>query len=271
MQRFACLSTGERVEATEATHHVDYYCPECNDIVRVRRGEERAPHFFHKNEGASCHIRLKGGLHLAVQSNLIRLLGPTTCTCECYFPAISRVADIAYHPQNIVFEVQVSPIDPQEALARTLSYWGIGWHVIWLLHAATFGKPTASPFERILLPIPHYFTDIGYRGGAIWDESSSVRGSKRYWYSLPPHRKIIDDLSITILRSPSATPLRQGFSSSAARYVQMRRTSWSCHFQHDLLSSTILDTESRKKSWNWALLWKQAKVACHLFWLRCIG
>jgi hypothetical protein len=271
MQRFAFLKNGDRIEATEAIHHLDYHCAECHGIVRVRRGEERAPHFFHRNEGTSCHLRLKNGIHQAVQSWVLCALGQSACTCECHFPSIFRVADIAYHPQKIVFEVQVSPIKPEEAMQRTLDYWGIGWHVIWLLHAATYGKSAASSFEKILLPIPHYFTDIGYREGKIWDEISAVRGSKRFWYILPPCRHTIDDLSVDILHPPQKSFPTSGFPQTALQCTRMRRLSWSCHFRSDMLSSEIFESNNHTQSWDWSCLWKRCKMICHLFWLRCIG
>lgn len=271
MQRFATLTTGERIDAADALHQVDYCCPECGGVVRLRRGEERAAHFFHRDEGKACHIRHKVGLHQAVQSHLLALLGPASCTCECPFKEISRVADLAFHPQKIVFEVQVSPINPEEAQRRTLDYWGIGWHVIWLLHAATYGKRSASPFEKILVPIPHYFTDIGYRGGKIWDELSAVRGSKRYWYHLPPLRKTIDDLAIEIVRIPQRHLSISSFPTTATRCTQMRRAVWSCHFVGDILSLEISESDDRKKTWRWSHCWNQWKVKFHLFWLRCIG
>ena len=270
MQRFAFLPTGERIDAIDATHRVDYYCPECRGVVRVRRGEERVAHFFHKNEGTSCHLRLKDGIHEAVQSWLVSALGPSACTLECHFPSISRVADVAFHPQKIVFEVQVSPIKPEEAIQRTLDYWSLGWHVIWLLHAATFGRSKASPFEKILLPIPHYFTDIGYRTGKLWDELSAVRGERRFWYVFPPQRHTIDDLAVEILRPPQNSLEATGFPQTAHQCAEMRRLVWSCRFCNDLLACEIPRVCDRKKLWDWEALWKRAKVKCHLFWLHCI-
>jgi hypothetical protein len=270
MQRFAFLKNGDRIEATEGIHRLDYTCPECHGIVRVRRGEKRAPHFFHKNEGTSCHLRLKDGLHQAVQSWLLNTLGQSSCSRECHFPAISRVADIAYHPQKVVFEIQVSPIDPEEAMRRTLDYWGIGWHVIWLLHAATYGKSLASSFEKILLPIPHYFTDIGYREGTIWDELSAVRGRTRFWYSFPPRRQLIDDLSIEIVCPPQQDFPTTGFPQTVHQWMQMRSQSWSCRFRNDILSSEIVECTDSKKTLDWMRLRDRWRVKCYLLWLRCI-
>ncbi len=271
MQRFACLPTGERVPAVEAESRTDYLCPECHGVVRLRKGEERVAHFFHRNEGTSCHLRRKSGLHQAVQTWLLAALGREQCSQELYFHEISRVADIAFHPLQIVFEVQVSPIEVQHALDRTSDYWSIGWHVIWLLHASTFGKYRASVFERSLIGIPHYFTDIGYRGGAIWDELSAVRGMRRHWYLLPPCRQTIDDLSLEILREPLVEVPSLGFPCSASQMVHTRRQWWSCHLCHDLLSPSMPPVEERKRGGRWRDAWDKWKTIVHLFWLKCLG
>ena len=203
MQRYAFSQDGERIEAAAAMGQVDYRCPECGGVVRVRKGEERVPHFFHRNEGLSCRLRLKDGLHQTVQSWLVRQLSPESCVCECHFPQISRVADVAFFPQKIVFEVQVSPISAEEAIARTRDYWRLGWHVIWLLHVQTYGRAAASSFEASLGPIPHYFTSIGWGGGSTWDEVSVVRGSRRQWLFFPPKRQKLEEVNVSILRLPS--------------------------------------------------------------------
>lgn len=271
MQRFAFSKDGMYIEATDALHGVDHVCPECHGNVRVRRGEERSPHFFHRTEGSSCHLRQKEGIHRAVQTWLLHSLGEENCTCECYFPTICRVADLAFHSKKIIFEVQVSPITPDEAMNRTLDYWGIGWHVIWLLHAVRYGKSHASPFEKILLGVPHYFTDIGYKSGCIWDELSSVRGSRRVWYTIPPLRKKIDIPSIEILRDPTALFSSSRFPKTAYDCTENRRMSWTCHFENDFLSIEIPSSAHKKKECTIPSFWAKAKMVCHLCWLGCIG
>ena len=271
MQRFAFSKDGRYIEAIKAEQSIDHYCPECHGVVRVRRGEERSPHFFHRAISTSCHIRQKEGIHRAVQMWLLHSLGDENCTCECYFPDICRVADLAFHPQKIVFEVQVSPISSEEAMRRTLDYWAIGWHVIWLLHAVRYGKAHASAFEKILACVPHYFTDIGYKTGSIWDELSSVRSTRRFWYTIPPLRKKIDTPSIEILHDPMPLFSPSRFPKTISQCIENRRMSWSCHFDNDLLSHQTPFQERNKKTHSPFSFWVKIKMFCHLFWLGCIG
>ncbi len=234
----------ERVDAEVAELGCDYLCPECHGTIRVRRGDIRVPHFFHRNEASSCRHQKKDGLHRAVQMWLLNQLGESTCTLECFFPSIVRVADVAYHPAQVVFEVQRSPIDPEEAIARTESYWSIGWHVIWILHVARYGRRSATAFERSLAGIPHYFTDIGFREGRLWDEWSCVRGSRRYWYALPPARRYLESVHVLPL-NPIGKKTPVG-SVSAKTWIQNRETTWSCHLEGDLLFTQLPESEQKE-------------------------
>ena len=159
----------------------------------------------------------------------------------------------------------------EEAARRTLDYWNIGWHVIWLLHATTYGRSTASCFEKRLLTIPHYFTDIGYRGGKIWDELSAVRGRKRFWYLLPPRRKEIKHLEIEILQPPSNTIQASGFPLTPEQWVNTRRSSWSCRFHDDLFITGIFESTCTKQPGESISPLKRGRMLLHLLWLRCFG
>ena len=263
MQRYAFSSRGELVDADDAAHHIDYLCPECRGIVRLRRGEERVAHFFHRNEGVSCRLRLKDGLHESVQQWLVEQLGEGSCSQECHFPSISRVADVAYHPKKVVFEVQVSPMRPEEAVARTLDYWSVGWHVIWILHAQTFGFYAASSFEQAILPIPHYFTTIGFREGRLWDEISAVRRRRRVWYLLPPRRQYIGTLDVGVRRPvPQAVPSFD-FPTTPEAWQSLRKGEWSCHLVGDWLTQAI-PKRTRAPSNPWA----RFSTFCRLLWLK---
>jgi competence protein CoiA len=266
MQRYAFSSSGELVDAIDAIHQIDYLCPECRGIVRLRRGEERAAHFFHRNEGASCHLRLKDGLHESVQKWLVEVLGESACTQECHFPSISRVADVAYHPKKVVFEVQVSPMRPEEALARTRDYWGIGWHVVWILHAQTFGFYAASSFEQALLPIPHYFTTIGFRDGRLWDEMSAVRGTRRVWYLFPPRRQCMNTVDVEVRRPPPLTVPFYPFPPTPHSLRSMREKAWSCHLVGDWLTQAVPQGPRLSTG-----LWARLTTACRLLWLKAIS
>lgn len=269
MQQYALSTSGEWIGAQEAVHQVDYVCPECRGQVRVRRGEERAAHFFHRSEGSSCRLRLKDGVHESVQDWLIEMLGIEGCTKECYFSEIGRVADVAYQPKQIVFEVQLSPMSAQEVVARTTDYWGIGWHVIWILHAQTFGHYRASSFEEAVLSFPHYFTNVGFREGCVWDELSFVRGGRRRWYVFPPKRKDLSSVDVIVLRDPPRTVSPLPVLFEAQRLIDFRKSSWTCHIAGDWLSNELPARKPPRVAMD--ELWRRLCLFVRLLWVRQIS
>jgi len=253
---WAFSEEGARVDAISARHQVDYFCPECSGIVRLKRGSERIAHFFHINEHSSCRLRWKDGLHLAVQRWFAQQLDE--CTLERYFPEISRIADVAYHSQKTVFEIQVSPMSKEKALQRTHDYQSIGWNVIWILHAARFGRNKASPFEEALIHIPHYFTDIGFHEGKLWDELSIARNGRRKWFNFPPLRCHIDTIIVE--------PISKIPHNSHGLFL-LRKTHWPCHLQGDWLSRPTPQIPEK----NHPKIFKCLILFLRLLWLRIIG
>lgn len=245
MQQYALSMEGKRIYCIEASSGVDYICPECKNIVRVKKGKLRKAHFFHKNELVSCHLRYKHEFHSQVQSWIVEQLNSNYCTVECFFPTITRIADVAYHQKKCVFEIQVSPISAQEALERTYDYYSIGWHVIWILHAATFGGVISSEFEKNIMHIPHYFTDIGYANGKVYDEASYVLGKNRRFFSFPPLRKTLFPLSVQTVSPPRQERTTHPHISSLQSLIDFRKKSWSCNIAGDFLSSSNL-SENKK-------------------------
>lgn len=267
MQRWAFSEgSSERVDAEIAEPGFDYLCPECLGVLRVRRGDIRIPHFFHRNEGVTCRLQKKDALHRSVQMWLIQRLGESSCTLECFFPSIVRVADVAYHPAQVVFEVQRSPIDAEEAMARTESYWSIGWHVVWILHVARYGRVTATSFERALSGVPHYFTDIGFRGGRLWDECSGVRGTRRFWYFVPPVRRYIHSVHIVPL-NPIGAKGSSLVTASTQEWNRYRETTWSCHLEGDLLFTTLPEPPKKES----VSLLSRVLLYVRLWWLKLLS
>jgi hypothetical protein len=235
MQRYALTSDNDTILAHEALPQVDYCCPECRGILRVKKGEERVTHFFHLSENINCRLRFKNTLHSSVQKWLIEKLGQDNCTEECFFPSIHRIADVAYHPQKVVFEVQLSPMTAQEMIERTEAYYRASWHVIWILHSHTFGRYEASELEEAISLIPHYFTDIGYRFGRLYDESSFVRGNRRVFLGLPPRRIFFDTVEI-VPRGPLAIQKYERLPQlSFEQLLFQRKSFWSCHLKGDFI------------------------------------
>lgn len=275
MQRFALSEKGERVSAEEAVSQVNYVCPECLSLVRLKRGEIKVAHFFHLEEGRACRWKTRCQVHTSIQENIAQRLG--NCTVECFFPEISRIADIAYHPSKVVFEIQVSPISAQEVRARTEDYLRIGWHVIWLLHAEQFGRKKACEAEKALQGIPHYFTSFFDKEKlCVWDESSFVYKKKRMWFKPFSRITISNFVPCTFFTPIPHVNERESYFKNTQEWYEFRKREWSCCLSHDFLSKGPVNgvcqlSFSSKHDDNSSLLFLRLRTFLFLVWLRLVG
>jgi competence CoiA-like predicted nuclease len=253
MQRWGLKDDGSLVSVDEAEVKNDYLCPECHEVLRVKKGHVRAIHFFHVKEHGECRLRKRSTLHQEIQEYLHEIL--QDCTVECPFREIGRVADVAYHPLKVVFEIQISPISPEEALGRVRDYWSVGWHVIWLLHVDYYGKKQTKPVEEALQGVPHYFLDVGYRGGSIFDELSFVVKGRRIWKSF--QRRKLNPRDIMILQEPQSKKPWQGQCDA--------RKHWSCRIEGDFFNKDEVWVEKRKRN-----LFMRPKLFFKLLWARLL-
>lgn len=138
----------KRLSALEAKKGVDYRCPECQGIVRLKGGPFRQNHFFHLSSASSCHLAKKSATHLRLQNKLALLINGQI---ETRFDSIGRIADVYSPSKNLVIEVQCSPISFEEMQSRNQDYQSLGLRVVWVLLNTRFSKKT--------FPFSHYFTN----------------------------------------------------------------------------------------------------------------
>jgi competence protein CoiA len=174
MQLYAKESKNTLIFAGQAVKHKDYTCVECSQCVRLRSGLHRQPHFYHLRPNASCTQHGKSMTHLMLQCHLQKLLPHDDIQLECRFAAIGRIADVAWHSQKIIFEIQCSPITAEEINARNSDYASLGFQVIWILHDNRFNQWRISAAEHALTDQPHYFTNMDSKGKGIIYEQLSI-------------------------------------------------------------------------------------------------
>jgi competence protein CoiA len=180
MHLFAVDSSGKLMEAKQASKQQDYYCLECRGVVRRRSGIHRTAHFFHLNSPDACRQQGKSLTHLQLQYTLQSLLPPGEVILEHPFPTVKRIADVAWIPRKIIFEIQCSPISPDEIEGRQQDYLSQGFHVVWILHDRRYNQQRLSAAEHFLQPFPHYFTSIDADGkGLIYDQFSIFQKGMR--------------------------------------------------------------------------------------------
>ncbi|MCE5316355.1 MAG: hypothetical protein LLG04_03200 [Parachlamydia sp.] len=186
MQLFALDQDNHPVAARHASKKRDYICLECQAAVRCRSGPHRQAHFFHLKPSATCKLSGKGIEHLQVQCRLRQLLPEGECFLEHRFPELGRIADVAWLPRRLIFEIQCSPISSEEIAARNRDYASLGFQVIWILHDKRYNQRRVSEAEQGLKDQMHYYTNIDAEDkGQIYDQYETCTGSFRLKRSLP--------------------------------------------------------------------------------------
>lgn len=228
MQLVARDEGGSMIAAADAEKRQDYYCFECKGKVRLRGGARCQRHFFHLQPSKLCRSSGKTLEHLQTQRFIQRQLTPGDVILEHPFPSVSRIADVYWEKEKIVFEVQCSPISAQEVLERNRDYRSLGIEVVWIFHERSFAGRFVTEAEQCLRDSPHYFTDMNNVGeGSIYDCYSVIDGDRRQWHLL----KLKLDLA-----QPHFRPFLEP-TVVLPRHLLPRHRHWPVYFEGDLMSS----------------------------------
>jgi competence protein CoiA len=212
--------------ANQAEKQKDYYCLECQKRVRLRGGLHRQNHFYHLEPNRDCRLNGKSMIHLQTQLFIQKQLPPQESQIEYRFPSIHRVADVAWIPHQIVFEIQCSPISAQELLNRNQDYRQLGWEIVWIFHDQRYNKWRLTAAEWVVQSSCHYFTNINAEGmGYIYDQFHLFhQGIRKHQFpSLPIHISHFNRLNSSV------------FYSTSLKLVEQRLKTWALHFQADLI------------------------------------
>lgn len=192
MQLFALDQNQEIIFAKQAIKKLDYFCLECGGIIRLREGAVRQPHFYHFQVSKGCRQNSKSLTHINLQLYIQKQLG--TAKMEVPFPSISRIADVAWEKEKIVFEIQCSPMTSEEMRNRVNDYQSVGYQVVWILHDRRYNQWRLSALEAKLTGITRYFTNMNASGeGEIYDQWEWIEKGIRK-NVLPPLKIDINNL-----------------------------------------------------------------------------
>ncbi|OGN64250.1 MAG: hypothetical protein A3E80_01090 [Chlamydiae bacterium RIFCSPHIGHO2_12_FULL_49_9] len=146
--------------ATDAEPNKTYRCLECLNPVKVRRGKNRLPHFYHLKISPGCRLYSKSEDHLVAQLHLNSFFPQEEMKIERPFIEIGRVADLCWEKEKIIFEIQCSPLTPYEAEARIKDYRSAGYETVWLLDEKRYNKRVLRPAESFLRDRSCYYFSI---------------------------------------------------------------------------------------------------------------
>ncbi len=153
------LNDRHLISATKALRGKGYTCPECLRSMRVRKGIHRIAHFYHVSRTENCRQSGKSIDHLHVQIYLTRLFHQKIFM-EYRFANIGRIADIYLPKDQMVIEIQCSPISLEEVKQRNRDYASLGLRVLWLLHESQFNRKKISSAARYLRKKGAYYIHL---------------------------------------------------------------------------------------------------------------
>lgn len=225
------VSRGGCTFAADALPKAAYYCLECGNPVRLRKGRTRMAHFYHIRRTSKCSLFSKSGNHLLLQLQLQKFLPQNQTEIERPFPSIRRIGDLVWEKEKIVFEIQCSKISSSEAALRIADYGKIGYTVVWLLDDRIFNKAFVRPAEEFLRKNTLcYFFSFANKGlSHFYDQLELIANHKRKQRGFP--LKI--DLS-----KPKKLPDRAWSEDLPSQILNKTRQAAS-YFEGDLIHRTL--------------------------------
>lgn len=245
MALYALDEESNLIFATNANSSRKYRCLECRGLVQKRSGLHKRAHFCHLGRSPQCRLHSKSIDHLVLQTRLKESI--PELEIERPFPAILRIADLAWERQKIVFEIQCSLILPVETEKRRKDYAQEGYHLVWLLDDRLFNKKKLRIAEDLLRKKAGYFISFGK--ALVYDQFEVIDEGTRLSKGPP----LITDLSEP-LRLPSILPPLQQLKERSALFrgdLLDRSLQSGAYLQRLAEHERFLLKRPSKPYWNW--------------------
>jgi len=229
MQLYALNDKKSLLHASQAINRQNYFCTECEGIVRLRGGIHRRKHFYHLSPALHCRQNGKSLIHLAVQHYFLDSIPYADCFLEKRFPSINRIADVVWESKRLIFEIQCSPITAEEVQCRNRDYLSQGYQAVWILHEKSFNRPLYSAAEKYLRQHPHFYTNINENGeGNIYDQFDVFESGRRRFKSSPIQFDLFSPKKLCKMPPPSLPA-----------FLSSRLKDWPLHFTDDLIDLAL--------------------------------
>lgn len=220
--------------AADAAPGMIYWCLECSGRVKVRRGKDRFPHFYHLSRSPLCRLYSKSDDHLLVQLHLQKVLSLEMTQMERSIPSIQRISDLCWEKEKIAFEIQCSSIELSEARKRVLDYTQAGYRIVWLLDDRVFNQRAIRTAEKFLRTQICYFFSFQKKIGVsqFYDQMEIMIERKRLQKGAPLRIDLSKPCAKPSLDWPIDLPIQ----------IQERIHRSDLYFQGDLLHKVIQST-----------------------------
>lgn len=126
---FANDANGNRVEISEACCETEYFCPVCGNSLILKAGQVNASHFAHRQGGCTDNWHYDmSDWHLKMQNFF-----PPECR-EVVLSNNGRTHRADIKIQDIVIEIQYSPISAEEFVDRNKFFNELGLRLAWVFN-----------------------------------------------------------------------------------------------------------------------------------------
>lgn len=226
----ACLQDGTRVIAVDAVRGVDYFCPECNEQVILKRGAVKIAHFAHRHDSTCSYTAEETELHrrakLEIYRHLqwLRLFGFVSGV-QLEWKVGNRRVDVVFDTrkhEQVAIEIQAASIGLDDLLNRTLDISAAGAAVMWVIPVSRLDSRYEVSF-RTLVRFCHalyfggcyYWTPDGLLFARL-DDAYGARGQR-----LKTRKR--DEYKLKAFTVPSCTVALPAYDVYASLPVASRR------------------------------------------------
>lgn len=204
----------ERVEAATAEKGPVYCCPVCEGEVVLKQGRKVVHHFSHK-PSANCEWGVgETRAHMSAKLMLLAHFRAKGLQADVEYPVGDQRADVRIlnsKGESFVFEIQHSPLEPNEISRRTSGYFKAGAAVMWvsIIDSAYVEQHKNNFIDRYSPKTFERWLDVASPSGVLWfiDPTRGV-----LW-----HGSFVE----TLIDVPS-TDFGGGYSYPSRRWVGIR-------------------------------------------------
>lgn len=131
---------GKIVIARYAQKPGEFTCPECGELVTLRKGSVKVHHFAHRSTSDCGYGKGESELHMDLKMQIFDALvehpNVESVEIEKSFGAMRADVFAVISGRYVAFEIQLSALSIDDLVRRTQNYANNGIAVIWILHLA---------------------------------------------------------------------------------------------------------------------------------------
>lgn len=198
VQMLTAINNEKIVIARDAQKPGIFTCPECGEVVTLRKGSVKVHHFAHRSTTSCGYGKGESELHMDLKMQVYDALNAHR---EVEYVAMEvAVGDVRpdvlaiIRGQQVAFEIQVSSLSIEDLYRRTAAYAAQDIAMIWILH-----WPEGTALDRLYHPASweRWLHTCGMATLYFWAGDGWVRpvrlGNRQHGLQRAPRAHRVDD------------------------------------------------------------------------------